>query len=397
MSEKSINAKARRREDRKEIQGDKPLRPLRSSRLCVEDKAISRWIRPEIRELSAYHVPDASGFIKLDAMENPYRWPQDKIDQWLELLRSAELNRYPDPHAQQLKDRLREVMAVPSRASILLGNGSDELIQIIIMALAAEGRSVLSVDPGFVMYRMIAEFCRMDYIGVPLCEDFSLDVDALLAAIKQHQPAVVFLAYPNNPTGNLFARADMLRIIEAAPGVVVVDEAYHAFADDSFMPLLDKCENLLLMRTVSKMGLAGLRLGLLAGAPAWLNEFDKLRLPYNINILTQISAGFALDHVEMLDAQTRQIKQDRAQLYAQMQAISRLKVFPSQANFILFQVPSGKAGEVFEGLKAEGVLIKNMGRTGGPLADCLRVTVGAAEENTQFLQALLKIMPAISA
>ena len=388
VSKKSINAKTRRREDRKEIQGEKPLQP---SRLCVEDKAISHWIRPEIRELSAYHVPDARGFIKLDAMENPYHWPDDKISEWLALLRTAELNRYPDPHAQPLKDRLREVMAVPADAALLLGNGSDELIQMIIMALSGEGRSVLSVEPGFVMYRMIAAFCNVDYIGVPLQEDFSLDTEAVLGAIERHQPAVVFLAYPNNPTGNLFDRSDMLRIIEAAPGVVVVDEAYHAFADDSFMPLLNEYDNLLLMRTLSKMGLAGLRLGLLAGAPAWLNEFDKVRLPYNINILTQISADFALQHVAMLDVQTQQIKQERTSLFAQMQAMTALRVFPSQANFILFRVPTGKADTVFADLKAEGVLIKNMNKAGSLLRDCLRVTVGTAEENTAFLQALEKI------
>ncbi len=387
MSKKSINAKTQRREDRKEIQDNKPLR---SPRLCVEDKTVSRWVRPQIQKLSAYHVADSSGLIKLDAMENPYHWPEDKIDQWLALLRTAELNRYPDPHAQRLKDRLREAMAVPAGSSILLGNGSDEIIQMIVMAMGGEGRSVLSVDPGFVMYRMIADFCGIDYIGVPLREDFSLDAEAVLAAIEQHQPAVVFLAYPNNPTGNLFDKTDMQRIIAAAPGVVVVDEAYHAFAEDSFMPLLDDYENLLLMRTVSKMGLAGLRLGMLAGALPWLSEFDKVRLPYNINVLTQLSAEFALQHIAMLDAQTQQIKQDRVELYAQMQALKGLIVFPSQANFILFRVPAGKAAAVFDELKAEGVLIKNMDKAGPLLRDCLRVTVGAAEENAAFLQALVK-------
>lgn len=387
MSEKNINAKTQRREERKEVQDNKPSRP---SRLCVENKTVSRWIRPQIRELSAYPVPDASGFIKLDAMENPYHWPQDKIDQWLALLRNAELNRYPDPHARQLSDRLREVMSVPADAAMLLGNGSDEIIQMIVMAVSGAGRSVLSVEPGFVMYRMIADFCNMDYIGVPLREDFSLDSEAVLAAIEQHQPAVVFLAYPNNPTGNLFSKADMLRIIAAAPGVVVVDEAYHAFADDSFMSLLADHENLLLMRTVSKMGLAGLRLGMLTGAPQWLEQFDKVRLPYNINILTQLSAEFALQHAAMLEAQTQQIKQDRTELYARMQALEALTVFPSQANFILFRVPAGQADGVFEGLKTEGVLIKNMHKAGSLLHDCLRVTVGTTEENAAFLQALAK-------
>ena len=358
----------------------------------LRDK-VARWIRPQIRELSAYHVPDASGFIKLDAMENPYHWPEDKISEWLELLRTAELNRYPDPRARALKERLREVMAVPEDAAILLGNGSDEIIQIIVMAMGGEGRGVLSVEPGFVMYRMIADFCGMDYVGVPLREDFSLDAAAVLAAIGKHQPAVVFLAYPNNPTGNLFDKADMRRIIAAAPGVVVVDEAYHAFADDSFMPLLAEYDNLLVMRTVSKMGLADLRLGMLAGAPAWLDEFDKLRLPYNINVLTQLSADFALQHAAMLASQTEQIKQDRQQLLTRMQALEGLEVYPSRANFLLFRVAPGRAGAVFEGLKAEGVLIKNLDPAGGLLRDCLRVTVGTPGENAAFLTALQKVLP----
>ena len=358
----------------------------------LRDK-VAHWIRPQIRELSAYHVPDATGLIKLDAMENPYHWPEDKISEWLELLRTAELNRYPDPRARALKERLREVMAVPEDAAILLGNGSDEIIQMIIMAMGGEGRGVLSVEPGFVMYRMIADFCGMDYVGVPLREDFSLDDGAVLAAIGKHQPAVVFLACPNNPTGNLFDKADMRRIIAAAPGVVVVDEAYHAFADDSFMPLLAEYDNLLVMRTVSKMGLAGLRLGLLAGAPAWLDEFDKLRLPYNINVLTQLSAGFALQHADMLASQTEQIKQDRQQLLTRMQALEGLEVYPSRANFLLFRVAPGRAGFVFEGLKAEGVLIKNLDPAGGLLRDCLRVTVGTPGENAAFLAALQKVLP----
>ncbi len=358
----------------------------------LRDK-VAHWIRPQIRELSAYHVPDATGLIKLDAMENPYHWPEDKISEWLELLRTAELNRYPDPRARALKERLREVMAVPEDAAILLGNGSDEIIQMIVMAMGGEGRGVLSVEPGFVMYRMIADFCGMDYVGVPLREDFSLDDGAVLAAIGKHQPAVVFLACPNNPTGNLFDKADMRRIIAAAPGVVVVDEAYHAFADDSFMPLLAEYDNLLVMRTVSKMGLAGLRLGLLAGAPAWLDEFDKLRLPYNINVLTQLSAGFALQHADMLASQTEQIKQDRQQLLTRMQALEGLEVYPSRANFLLFRVAPGRAGAVFEGLKAEGVLIKNLDPAGGLLRDCLRVTVGTPGENAAFLAALQKVLP----
>lgn len=341
---------------------------------------VENFIRPEIRALSAYHVPDPGDLIKLDAMENPYRWPEDLIDQWLNVIRDVELNRYPDPGARVLKEHLRDSMDVPAESEILLGNGSDELIQMIMMAMAGKdksgkGHSVLSVEPGFVMYKMIATFMDMPYIGMPLNEDFSLDETALLEKIKETQPAVIFLAYPNNPTSNLFDELTIRNIIDVAPGVVVVDEAYHAFADKSFMPMLTEYDNLLVMRTVSKMGLAGLRLGLLAGKAEWLNEFDKVRLPYNINILTQASAEFAIKNRHVLDQQTQQICVDREQLFNELSKIKNITVYPSQANFILVRVTEGQADQIFNTLKEKGILIKNLNPAGGLLKDCLRITV----------------------
>ena len=345
-------------------------------------------IRPEIQRLAAYHVPDASGFIKLDAMENPYTWPPEMVEAWLTLLREAPLNRYPDPAAQLLRQQLQKNMQVPTGYDLLLGNGSDELIQMILMAVSGPDRVVMAPEPGFVMYKMIATFLNMPYVGVPLRRDFSLDADAMLAAIAQHRPAVIFLAYPNNPTGNLFDDDSIEAIIRATDGLVVIDEAYHAFAGKTWMNRMPRYDNVLVMRTVSKMGLAGLRLGLLAGHPQWLNEFDKVRLPYNINVLTQISANFALQHQAVLDEQTNRIKQDRERLLGELKQLKGLEVFPSQANFILFRTPSGKATSVFETLKQHKVLIKNLSHAGGLLTDCLRVTVGTPDENTAFVNAL---------
>ncbi len=345
------------------------------------------WIRPEILALSAYHVPDPGECIKLDAMENPYTWPEEMVDAWLQRLRGAALNRYPDPAARVLAERLREVMVVPEGQALMLGNGSDEIIQIIAQTLAGSGRVIMAPEPSFVMYRMIAAFCGMEYVGVPLREDFGLDLAAMLAAIAVHRPAVIFLAYPNNPTGNLFDADDIGTILDAAPGLVVVDEAYHAFAEASFMPRLGEVDNLLVMRTVSKMGLAGLRLGLLAGPDTWLAEFDKVRLPYNINVLTQVSADFALENIDVLEAQTTQIVRDRETLWQALAAMPGITPFPSRANFILFRV-AGDADAVFTALKAAGVLIKNLNPAGGSLAACLRVSVGRPEENRTFLQAL---------
>jgi histidinol-phosphate aminotransferase len=325
-------------------------------------------------------------------MENPYRWPDALVDEWLEILRSVELNRYPDPGAGALTAKLKQRMRVPDSMQVVLGNGSDELIQMLALAVAEQGRVILAPEPTFVMYRMIAAFAGMRYEGVPLTDDFALDVEATLAAIALHQPAIVFLAYPNNPTGTLFSTAAVAAVIAAAPGLVVVDEAYAPFTDASFMARLGEFPNLLVLRTVSKMGLAGLRLGLLAGPADWLCEIDKVRLPYNINVLTQASALFALEHNDMLDAQTAQIRRDRAGLFTALKAIRGVQPYPSEANFILFRTPAGRAGAVFAALRAQGILVKNLAGAGDRLQDCLRVTVGTPEENDAFLAALRTAM-----
>ncbi len=350
---------------------------------------VERWVRPEIRALAAYGVPDASGLIKLDAMENPYTWPRAMVEEWLEVLRAVPVNRYPDPAAKPLKRALVEAIGAPGGAEILLGNGSDELIQMIALALSRPGRTLLAPEPGFVMYRMIALFAGLEYVGVPLRgEDFALDMDAMRAAIERHRPAAIFLAYPNNPTGNLWDEAEIGELIALAPGLLVIDEAYAPFAQRSLLHLLGEFPNLLVMRTLSKLGLAGLRLGLLIGAPEWLGELDKVRLPYNINVLTQASAEFALAHRAVFDEQTRRVREAREALYGELRALPGIVAYPSDANFILFRVTPGEAGRVCAALREGGVLIKNLDPAGGALADCLRVTVGLPEENRVFLELL---------
>ncbi|MBI5612642.1 MAG: histidinol-phosphate transaminase [Gammaproteobacteria bacterium] len=350
--------------------------------------AIEKLIRPEIRALKAYAVPSAKGMVKLDAMENPYGWPPAMVDAWLEALRGVALNRYPDPAASALKERLRAGLAVPAGMELLLGNGSDELIQMILLALARPGATVLAPVPTFAMYELIAVAANMKFIGVPLTDGFDLDVPAMQAAIAQHKPAVIFLSYPNNPTGNLFSSAAIEAVLRAADGLVVLDEAYHAFAGKTYLDRLGGFDNLLVMRTLSKQGLAGLRLGVLAGDRAWLREFDKVRLPYNIGSLTQATAAFALDAKAVLDEQAARIRADRDTLTRELKSLPGLRVWPSEANFILFRVESGEAERVFQALLAAGVLIKNLAGAGGALAGCLRVTVGAPAENAAFLQAL---------
>ncbi len=347
-------------------------------------------LRQEVLDLHAYLVPDSSGYIKLDAMENPYLVPPALRGEIAEAVAAAAINRYPDPAAASLKEKIRAAIGLPKGMELLLGNGSDELIQLLALALNKPGATLLSVEPSFVMYKMIAIFTGMRYVGVPLAADFSLDLPATLAAIRREQPALVFLAYPNNPTGNLFSAEAVAQIIAASPGLVVVDEAYYAFASDSLIPHLARYPNLLVMRTFSKLGMAGLRLGFLAGSAAWLGQLEKLRLPYNVGVLPQLVAEKLLVHHEVLLQQAEQIKRDRAKLYQQLNEIAAVKVYTSEANFLLFRVANAAA--IFNGLKQRGVLIKNLNGGHPMLKDCLRVTVGTPDENERFMAALKESM-----
>lgn len=352
-------------------------------------RRVERWVRPDIRSLSAYEVPSAEGMIKLDAMENPYGWPPEMVAAWLQIIRRTALNRYPDPRAGALKARLRQTMRIPEGTRLALGNGSDELIQMIALMVSGPGRVLLTPEPGFAMYRLIAQITGMAYRGVDLnAEDFSLDVDAWLRTIDDVEPAVIFIAHPNNPTGNLFDEDALRATVERAPGLVVVDEAYAPFASHTTLRWLGRYDNLMVMRTVSKMGLAGLRLGLLAGPSPWLHELEKVRLPYNINTLTQVSAEFALDRIQVLEEQAARIRAERTRLFDAINAQPALHAYPSEANFILFRAPPGRGAAVFRALRDAGILIKNLGGAHPLLADCLRVTVGTPEENAAFVRAL---------
>ena len=343
-------------------------------------------IRDEVRAAASYHVPDASGMVKLDAMENPYRLPADVRGRIAAIVAGAEINRYPDAGATRLKAQLRATLGIPPEMAVLLGNGSDEIIQMLMLAAARPGAVVLGVEPSFVMFKLVAAFCGMRFVAVPLGPRFELDTGRMLAAIEEHQPALVFIAYPNNPTGNLFERASIERVLQAAPGLVVIDEAYHAFAGCTFLDRLNDYPNLLVMRTLSKSGLAGLRLGLLVGRREWLEHVDKVRLPYNVGVLTQLVAEQALTHSTLLDDQAAAIKTERTRLYDELARTPGVAPFASDANFILFRTAAAEC--VFAALKQRGVLVKNLHGAHASLEQCLRVTIGTPEENDCFVTAL---------
>jgi histidinol-phosphate aminotransferase len=340
-------------------------------------------VRPEILALSAYAVAPGAGMVKLDAMENPYRLPAPLRQELAGRLAEVALNRYPEPNPPRLRELIIRKMRVPAGMDVLLGNGSDDLIQIIALALARPGAAMMYPSPTFVMYSMNATFSGMRAVPVPLRDDFSFDSDAFIARLRAERPALVFLAYPNNPTGVLYPRAEVRRVIEAAPGLVVLDEAYHVFAGETFMDELPRYANLLVLRTVSKLGLAGLRLGYLAGRPEWLAQFNKVRQVYNVNVLTEAAALFVLERLDVLEAQAAEIRAERERLGSALRAMEGVMVFPSRANFFLVRVRD--AARVYEGLRRQGVLVRNLHPA---LANCLRLTVGTPDENRILLNAL---------
>jgi histidinol-phosphate aminotransferase len=345
-------------------------------------------IRPDVLAMHRYAVQPAAGMVKLDAMENPYPLPPALAAQLGQVLAGVALNRYPAGHAST-QAALRTALNVPAELDIMLGNGSDELIHLIIQACATEGAVVMAPVPGFVMYAMSTTLNRCTFVGVPLQADFSLDMPAMLAAIALHKPSVLFIAYPNNPTGNAWAVADIEACIAAMTqhgGLVVMDEAYQPFAADSWLPRLKGAANVVLVRTLSKLGLAGLRLGYMVASPAWIEQLDKVRPPYNINVLTLAATDFLLKHVDVFNAQAAQLKIQRDVLFTALQSMKGVQPFASEANFVLAKVPNAAAW--FDALKAQGILTKNVSGMSPLLVDCLRLTVGSEAENRQLIAAL---------
>lgn len=364
---------------------------------------IQRRIRQDVQSMHAYAVQDSKGMVKLDAMENPHHLPPELQAQLGARLGALALNRYPDGRVNDLRHALATYAGMPEGFDIMLGNGSDELISLLAMACDvpaapdAEKPVILAPLPGFVMYAMSAQLQGLDFVGVPLTADFELDVEAMLAAIIQHQPAIVYLAYPNNPTANLWDEAAMAQVVRAAGAagsIVVLDEAYQPFSSRTYLDVIRANPgahgHVLLMRTLSKFGLAGVRLGYMIGAKALIAEVDKVRPPYNVSVLNYECALFALEHQEVFAAQALDIRAQRAMLLEALGALPGVRTWKSDANMILIRVPD--AQRVFDGLKARGILIKNVSKMHPLLAQCLRVTVGTADENARLLAALKEVL-----
>ena len=361
---------------------------------------LTKRIRPDVQSMHAYAVQDSAGMVKLDAMENPYRLPAELQTELGRRLGALALNRYPDGRVNDLRRALAVYAQMPEGFDIMLGNGSDELISLLALACDVPGAKVLAPVPGFVMYAMSAQLQGLSFVGVPLTADFELDEAAMLAAIATHKPSIVYLAYPNNPTANLWDDAVIERIVLAVGaqgGLLVMDEAYQPFSSKSYIDRIARHSHVLLMRTLSKFGLAGVRLGYMMGPQALIAEIDKVRPPYNTSVLNCEAALFALEHQAAFAGQAADLVAQRQRLLAALRAMPGLKAWDSDANMILVRVTvdegdTDAASRVFERLKAGGVLVKNVSKMHPLLANCLRLTVGTEAENTQLLATLEKAL-----
>jgi len=354
-----------------------------------ETASATARLRPDVQAMHAYAIQDCTGMVKLDAMENPYQLPPALQAELGQRLGALAVNRYPGARIDDLRAALARHVALPSGCALLLGNGSDELISLLALACAMPGASVLAPVPGFVMYAMSAQLQGLAFHGVPLTPDFELDEAAMLAAIAQHRPAITYLAYPNNPSANLWDDAAIERIILAVReqgGLVVMDEAYQPFASKSYIDRMDRHGHVLLMRTLSKFGLAGVRLGYLMGPQALIEQVDKVRPPYNVSVLNCECALFALEHEAVFTAQALAIREQRAMLFEALADLPGVRAYPSDANMILLRVPDAQRS--FNGLRQRKVLVKNVSSLHPLLANCLRLTVGTADENRLMLAAL---------
>jgi histidinol-phosphate aminotransferase len=353
------------------------------------DERIRRTIRRDVASMHAYAIQDSRGLIKLDAMENPFRLPPELQRELGERLGRVAINRYPVQSTADVVAALSKFVQLPAGCKLMLGNGSDELIDMLGAACDVPGASVVAPLPGFVMYQVSAQLRGLRFAGVPLTADFELDEAAMLAAIEEHRPALTYIAYPNNPTANLFDEAVVERIVAAVGaqrGLVVFDEAYQPFSSRSWLPRLAGHEHVLVMRTLSKFGLAGVRLGYLCGHAALIDEIDKVRPPYNVSVLNAEATLFALEHADEYARQAALLRGERARLQLALPKLPGVRSFPSEANMILVRVPD--SARVFQGMKSRGVLVKHIAGLHPLLANCLRLTVGSPDENDAMLRAL---------
>lgn len=344
-------------------------------------------IQSNIKKLSAYTVPEIDCSVKLDGNESPYSLEDELSEKVCAKLQDVELNRYPDPNMNSVRSRLGELYSFP-KDGILLGNGSDEIIQILVTVFTGKSETVLVPKPTFSMYRLSSLAQNKTVIESRLDENFDIDIEDFKNMIIEYDPDLIFLATPNNPTGNSFSENKIFEILNTTDAIVVVDEAYFEFATKTFLPLVSDFDNLMVLRTMSKIGFASIRLGFLFGNPELISELHKARMPYNINSLTQSVMKVALENTNVINEKIELIISEREKLGIELKKIAGIEVYPSDANFFLMKVDD--ADFVFSELVKKDILIRNLNGE-GRLKNCIRITVGTPSENEKLLDALTSV------
>jgi len=346
---------------------------------------IENFFRPELSDLRPYSVKHCPHTIKLDANENPFNIPEKLINIISQKALEFSFNRYPDADAKILRNKLSEFLDIPFE-SICVGNGSDELINYIMTIFARNDARVVYPTPTFSMYEIIARSAGLEVNSVSLTDDFKIDLPQLLDSLNNKGSNLIFLSYPNNPTGNCFDKDVILELLEHSNTLVIMDEAYHEFSGKTFLPYIEHYPNLIVTRTFSKAySLAGLRVGYMVADRKIIREINKIRLPYNLNGFSQFVACTVLENVELLEPIIKKIINERARIYKELIKLQNVKPFPTDANFILMRFAD--SDKLFNNLISNGILIRNLNQP-GILRNCLRVCVGKPEENEAFLSRL---------
>jgi histidinol-phosphate aminotransferase len=336
-----------------------------------------------------YAAPESNAPVKMDANENPFSLQEPLKRRLLEKMSAVEFNRYPAAGSPEMRERFARYFGV-EKDMIMPGNGSDELIQLLCLVFKGKVKGVMIPVPTFAMYKIIGVNTGQRVVEVPLDKKFDLDVDAMTAKMSKTFPALIFLSCPNSPTGNLFSKNRIETLIKKTPGAVVIDEAYAAFSGQSLLPFLKKYDNVIFLKTLSKLGLASMRLGFLIARREIVEQLDKVRLPYNINSLSQTAATFFLDYQDEFVRQASEIVRRREELYQELKGIAGIRPYPSRANFIFFSCDFD-SDSIYKSLMAEGIAVKALQVSPGKQG-AMRVTVGTREQNKAFLEALKKVI-----
>jgi histidinol-phosphate aminotransferase len=343
-------------------------------------------VRKDIEDLKPYVVPLNRYEVELDSNESPWNLPDVLLQEIAEAIGSIEFNRYPDAGAAWLKQSIADSFTVLPE-NILVGNGSNEIILNILLAFGGAGRTAMLFEPTYSMHDVLARIAATDIISVPLDNEFDIDIEVARAAILAEKPDIVFITSPNNPTGNVTPVALIEKVCRMGDFLVVVDEAYGEFSSESCLPLIKKYKNLAVVKTFSKaFRMAAARVGYVIADEGIVDGMNRVKLPYNLNALSQIAAALVWQKKDEVLRAVADIVFERERMFAEMSEIKGVKPFKSGANFILFKTEKGAAG-VFERILTKNVQIRDFSSKNG-LADCLRVTVGTAAENDAFLAAL---------